>query len=219
MCLKQENNFSGINNIKQFFSLNKDKKQKSIQMIYNSICNNMISKFIFSVLSSEEYKSFGTPGLDQLFINFCNAENKDKCSSSVNSEIMAEHDVSLRSNSFLAFPWRRDSLSDKFEKMAADGFIWETDVNHTITLVKPFNIYYVNGGNHSIACGKFFNKEGIIKCETAIDYTKILLEYDYDGEHFVNKKGEKINKPFHMELLNLFILGKAMVEMENDTSI
>jgi hypothetical protein len=73
----------------------------------------------------------------------------------------------------------------------------------------------LTGGNHSIACGKFFDKEGIIQCDSAVDYTIILkeYEYDYDREFFINNNGNKINKPFYKEFVNLFLLGKILVEI------
>ena len=214
MKLFQNNrDYSGLNNIKDFFQSNLNDKRISVQVLYNNICNDIIIKYVISVLSSKIHESLGLIRVDQLFIDFYNIEKEYKFLLNESSAI-EEHDVILRNNSFLAFPWRKDSLSWMFEKFPNDNFVWKEDENHSITLVKPFNIYFVNGGNHSIACAKIFNKDGIIKCNSAVDYSKILIEYDYNGEYFIDKNKRKINKPRNKELLDLFLLGKAIKEIE-----
>ena len=151
--------------------------------------------------------------MNQIFIDFYQKERRYNFCSSVRSEI-AEHDVSLKNNGFLAFPWKRDSLSWMFKEFPDENFQWKEDIDHSITLVKPFNIYFVNCGNHRIACGKYFNKDGMLKCNTTIDYTNILREYDFDGEYFIDGNKKRINKPFHAEFVDMFILGKVIIGMQ-----
>jgi hypothetical protein len=209
---KDKYQYLEFENIKTFYLSNFDRKKETLQIFCKNICNEIILKCIFSVLKSKDHESIGNPRADQLFIDFYTIERGYNFFESVKTNIET-HNVLIRENGFLAFPWRRDSLSWMFDQFKNDDFKWEQDTNHSITLIKPFNIYFVNGGNHSIACGKLFNKEGVIQCNSAIDYTKILKEYNYDGEYFINSKGNKINKPFYKEFVNLFLLGKIMVEI------
>jgi len=203
--------------IKNFFSSNQNLNKETIQFLCRKICDEINLNYILSVLTSEEHKSLFGPSFDQLFIDFKTIERDYKFFDSVKTNI-ENHDVKIIKNSFLAFPWRRDSLSWMFEEFSHCDFQWKQDINHSITLVKPFNIYFVNGGNHSIACGRLFKKDSIISCDKAIDYTNILREYDYKDGFFINRKGKKINKPYSKELLNLFFLGKILVEIENSNS-
>jgi len=204
-------------NIKGFFSSNPNLNKETIQFLCRKICDEIILNYIFSVLTSEEHKSLYGPRFDQLFIDFYTIERDYKFIDSVKTDI-ENHDVKIIKNGFLAFPWRKDSLSWMFEKFPHNDFQWKQDTNHSITLVKPFNIYFVNGGNHSIACGRLFKKDSIISCDNAIDYTNILKEYDYKDGFFINRKGKKINEPYSKELLNLFFLGKILVEIENNNN-
>jgi hypothetical protein len=199
-------------NIKEFFSYNLIHKKETLQILCKKICDEIILKGIFSVLTSKERQVMMILRLEQIFIDFYMVERDYNFFESVASHV-EEHNVLIKDNGFIAFPWCRNSLLWMFEKFRAESFQWEQDVNHSITLVKPFNIYFVNNGNHSIACGKFFNKDGKISCNSAIDYTNILQEYHYDGEYFVDKKGKRKNKPFYKEFVNLFFLGKIMLEV------
>jgi hypothetical protein len=192
--------------------LNKfDEQQENLQYLCKKICDDIILKYILSVITSSEHHSMINIRLDQLFIDFYIIERHYNFYNSVKSYI-ENHTVSLRNNGFLAFPWRRDSLTWMFNKFNKDDFKWQDDFNHSVVSVKPFNIYFVNGGNHSIACGKFFNVDGTIQCDTAVDYTNILKDYNYNGKYFMNKKNKKINKPFFKELSALFLLGKTLIE-------
>jgi hypothetical protein len=194
---------SEYNNIKELFSNNSHINKDTIHFLCRKICDDIIMKYIFSVLTSEEHKSFFSPRLDQLFIDFYINERSYNFYDSVKTNV-ENHDVNLMNNGFLAFPWKRDSLTWMLNEFSHHDFLWKKDINHSITFVKPFNIYFVNGGKHSIACGRLFNKDSTINCDSAIDYTNILKEYDYKNGFFVDKNGKKINKPYHNELLNLF---------------
>jgi hypothetical protein len=197
------------NNIKKFFLNNSNKN--TIYFLCRKICDEIILKYIFSVLTSEEHKSLYSPRLDQLFIDFYKIERDYNFFESIKANNV-NHDVKIAKNGFLAFPWRRDSLTWMLDKFSYNDFEWKQDTNHSITFVKPFNVYFVNGGNHSIACGRLFRKDSIINCDSTIDYTNILKEYDYKNGFFINRNGKKINRPYSKELLNLFFLGKILVE-------
>lgn len=202
-------------NIRNFFLSNFDETYKKINFLCRKLCDDIILKHTLSVLTSKEDQSIGSPRLDQLFVDFYTVERDYNFYNSTKTH-SKNHNVSLRGNGFLSFPWKRQSLSWMFDKFEDKNFICQyNDINHSITLVKPFNIYFVNRGNHSIACGKLFNKNGTIPCDSAIDYTNILNEYDFDGTYFKNKNGKKKNKPFYKELSYLFYLGKILVEINS----
>jgi hypothetical protein len=191
------------------------RKQESILFLCRKICDEIILKRILSILLSQEYQP-GESGIlrnDMLFVDFYTIEKNYLFTENVKTNI-EKHFVELRDNGFLAFPSNRESLIRLFKNFGNDNIPWQSDANHRITLIKPFNIYFVEGGHHSIACGKFFNKEGKIECDSAIDYTNILKQYDYKEGFFIDKNGKKINKVLSKELLDLFFLGKIIIEME-----
>jgi hypothetical protein len=209
----EQQKYSQQNNINNAFL--KSDIPEHIRYLCINICDDIILKYILSVLTSKEHHSLINIRLDQLFIDFYTIDRNYNFFNSVKSNI-ENHAVSLRENGFLAFPWKKDSLAWMFNQFRKENFIWHEDYNHSITLIKPFNIYFVNGGNHSIACGKFFNLDGKIQCDTAIDYSNILKEYNFNGKYFTNKYGRNINKPFFKELSSLFLLGKALVDLNSD---
>ena len=201
--------------IRDFFLPNFDEPYKKIHFLCKKLCDDIILKHTLSVLTSKEHHSMRSPRLDQLFVDFYTVERDFNFISSTKT-YNKNHNVSLRENGFLSFPWRRESLTWMFDKFEDKDFICKyDDIAHSITLVKPFDIYFVNEGNHSIACGKLFNKNGIIPCDSAIDYTNIIKEYNFDGKYFINSNGKKINKPYYKELSYLFYLGKILVEINS----
>ena len=212
MWLLKEHEYTEYINIINFYLNNFDNPQKEIQLLCRKICDEIILKYILSVLSTEEHQSIWGPRLDQLFIDFYTTEKEYDFFNSVKTNV-ENHMVSLKDNGFLAFPWKKRGLVDIFHQFGKSDFCWQQDANHSITLVKPFNIYFVNGGNHSIACGKFFDKSGVLECDSAIDYSNILKKYHFNGEYYLNDERKKINKPFHKELTVLFLLGKILIEI------
>jgi hypothetical protein len=152
---KSKHKDCGLENIRNSYSFNLDKKKETIQILCKKICDEIILKCIFSVLTSKEHESIGSPRLDQIFIDFYNIERGYRFLEFTKTDI-ENHNVQIKENGFLAFPWRRDSLSWMFDIFRNDDFKWRQDINHSITLIKPFNIYFVNGGESFNSLWKIF---------------------------------------------------------------
>jgi hypothetical protein len=181
-----------------------------LQIITNHLCDLVINKIVSSVLLNKEHCLMTNLRMDQLFIDFYQIEKDYPFYKSVKTEIQ-EHKMNLSNSGVLSFPWRKESVLWMLQEISKSDFIWKEDTNHIITLVKPFNFYFVNNGNHSIAGGRIARK-GTITCNQAIDYSNIIRTYDYDGKYFYNEKKKRLNKPFLNEFGELFILGKVLVE-------
>lgn len=73
----------------------------------------------------------------------------------------------------------------------------QNDINHDVTILLPFRIGFVRGGNHSIAHG-ILNGNGCVMPNTAIDLTPLLKEINFDGTHWVMDK-KVIGRPRYVE--------------------
>ena len=181
-----------------------------LQNVTNHLCDLVIYKYISSVLLNKEHCSMANLRMEQLFIDFYQIEKDYPFYKYVKTETV-EHEMNLNDSAVLSFPWRKDSVLWMLQEIPNSDSVWKEDTNHSITLVKPFNFYFVNNGNHSIAGGRVARKGSII-CNHAIDYTSIIRTYDYDGKYFYNEKNKRLNKPFLNEFGELFILGKVLLE-------
>ncbi|WP_147615789.1 DUF6710 family protein [Treponema pectinovorum] len=181
-----------------------------LQNITSHLCDLVIYKYISSVLLNKEHCSMANLRMNQLFIDFCQFEKDYPFCKSVKTEIV-EHEMNLNDSAVLSFPWKKGSVLWMLQEIPNSDFVWKEEVYHSITLVKPFNFYFVNSGNHSIAGGRIARK-GTITCNDAIDYTNIIRTYDYDGKYFYNEINKRLNKPFLNEFGELFIIGKVLLE-------
>lgn len=192
----------------------KELSRYSLNQLYfitNVCCDSVLNKYIMSVLKEENHFSLGNLRIDQLFIDFYTKYRnfnfyKEVVFSSCNIIL------DLAKDSVLSFPWNKSRLLSLFEYFINKDSIWKEDsVNHNVIFVKPFNIFFVDGGNHSIATGRYFRK-GIVHCNQMIDYSFIIKNFDFDGKFFRDFQNHKINKPFIEELGILFLIGKVIVE-------
>lgn len=185
--------------------------------IASTICSDLIvSKFINSVLKETEHYSLGSLRLEQLFVDFYtkyrNYNFWRKVVFSQNESIL-----DLSKDSILAFPWNKSRLLPLLSDFGQEGFLWKEDtLNHDVTLIAPFNIYFAYSGNHSIATGRFYRK-GVIHCHQKVDYSPVLNDFDFDGKYFRTLSKHKINRPYFDELGELFIIGKILVERKQNT--
>ena len=166
-------------------------------------------------LSHKIHSAMGSCRYDQLFIDFYNV-HKEYPSLKKIKELTCNIRVDLNTAGILTFPWNKDQLSTFLKNTREDNFEWKYDFsNHHIINIKPFDIYIVIGGNHSIFCG-MFNTGGEIYCTREIDYTQVLSEFSLCKDGFIGKDGKKYKKSFFMELNpemeDLFLLGKLLIE-------
>lgn len=112
-------------------------------------------------------------------------------------------------------PWNRERLVNcvsTIGRMRRDG-PWEQDNNHQVSLMLPFGLGIVNGGNHSIAVG-ICNGEGAIMCDHLIDFSLAYDHVQYDGSSFMRSSdGKVLNHPKFEEPGMLFEIGRRMTQL------
>jgi len=201
------NEYECLNNMRIFFStFSKVEKIKKIHFLCKKICDTIILKNILSTITTLENEAIGAceHRCNLLFSDlFDNVNNKY---SEPPYKTIEAHDVSILENGFIAYPSKRETLSKLFDSFDKNDFKWKNDINHSIILIKPFNIYFVVNGNNSIACAKYFDKQGYINCDQAIDYSDLLIKFNFN--ELVNKN----NNVFFDEIKHLFLLGRLLIE-------
>ena len=172
-------------------------------------------RYALHLMKYGKHNGLGKARIDQLFVDFYieyrNYPFYKKIKSTTES-----HEVDLSSAGILTFPWDIDRLEGRLIVGRRKDFKWKYDSsNQFVTHIKPFDIYLVTGGNHSIFHGMFFSG-GTIQSNETIDYTSILQDFDLTEDCFVNKENEPIEKSFFVkmnpEMEILFLLGKKLIE-------
>lgn len=116
----------------------------------------------------------------------------------------------------LPVPWLRPRVASA---LATIGFgrsqgDWSYDAsNHFATLVLPFGIALVNGGNHSITAG-IVNGEGVVETTQVDDLSRLYDYVHYDGSSFVRTHdGQELGTPRDEEPGMLFEIGRLMNQL------
>lgn len=87
------------------------------------------------------------------------------------------------------------------------------DPNHSVTLMQPLNIAWVNGGNHSIAQG-ILGGEGVLLPDDVYDVTEIIRGVRFDGECWVCRKtGDKYGSPIYVEFGWAWEIARLLVDL------
>lgn len=188
-----------------------------IKLFCNQLCRNISLRFGMYTLSHKLHSAMGSCRYDQLFIDFYNV-HKEYPSFEKIKEMPCNINIDLNTAGILTFPWNKDRLTSFLKNTRDDNFERKYDsLNHSIIHIKPFDIYLVTGGNHSIYCG-MFKTGGQIQCSKEIDYTQIISDFTLCNDTFIGKDGKKYKKSFFMELNPemeyLFLLGKLLIEKE-----
>lgn len=96
----------------------------------------------------------------------------------------------------------------------ADGFHdFVQNDNHYVTILLPFRIGFVRGGNHSIALG-ILNGNGSIIPDKAIDITPLLKEINFNGTHWV-MENKIIGQPRYVEFGWVWEVYKYLYNVNN----
>ncbi|NHN34687.1 DUF6710 family protein [Paenibacillus agricola] len=91
---------------------------------------------------------------------------------------------------------------------------WIEDTsNHSLNIVLPMGVCFVEGGNHSITSG-ILNGKGKLKVENAYDMS-IIYEYVYtDGLHYKRKEDDSIiSEVKYVEFAAIFEIGRKMMKL------
>lgn len=129
-------------------------------------------------------------------------------------EITYERTLDLRKDIVLSWPWHRRRLCDCIS-MIGEGRLsgrWRQDNNHSVTLLLPFGVSFVSGGNHSLTTG-IIQGEGKVKADYIYDISPVYEFVKCDSEKFYSIK----NNTFlfcvrSLELAAIFEIGRKMAE-------
>lgn len=90
---------------------------------------------------------------------------------------------------------------------------WLQELNHSVTWWYPMNIYWVLGGNHSIAQG-VLRAEGAVQPDDAYDLSGLFPHLSFDGETWIDSKsGTAIGKPRYKELGYVYEIGRHLHQL------
>lgn len=169
-----------------------------------------------NILSHKLYTPVSSCRVDQIFVDFYTEYRQypfyKKC---ISKECF--YKVDLQKDGVLTFPWHKDRLFYFMKITHETNFNWKYDnLNHKIICIKPFDIYIVIGGNHSIFCGMFITG-GYLPCTEEIDYSPILRELILTPKGFKTVEGNQfVKKSFFMkqnpETEDIFLLGKELIK-------
>lgn len=114
----------------------------------------------------------------------------------------------------LATPWHRDRLASA---LATIGFgkrqgAWRQDTNHRVSVLLPFGLGIVSGGNHSMTAG-IANGEGHVNSTEVHNLTPLYPHVQYDGIDFLRSHdGTFLSRPTAEEPGLLFEIGRLMLK-------
>ena len=199
-----------------FLKINQNMTEKEIKVFCKQLCRSISLRYASHLIKYDNHNGIAQMRDDQLFLDL-NTLYRDYPSYYLSKSPIEEHNVDLSSSGILTFVWDKDRFDGRLIDGRKNDFKWMYDsINHYVTLIKPFDIYIVTGGNHSIFYGMFYSG-GAIKCNNAIDYTNMLKEFNITEKYFIDSNGNKYKKSvfmeIHPELETLFLLGKKLIEI------
>jgi hypothetical protein len=85
-------------------------------------------------------------------------------------------------------PWRRAGFVSALTTIGQGKISgqWRQDSNHSVSLLLPWHIGVVTGGNHSITAG-VLGHQGVLSPTDVLDLTPLLNRVVCDGDHFIDR--------------------------------
>jgi hypothetical protein len=122
----------------------------------------------------------------------------------------------LGSDIVLPTCWHSNSIIDLIGQFGEHRgqTVWKQDLNHKLIWWYPLNIFWVSGGNHSIAQG-ILNAEGCVKPKYGYDLSPVYEHVKFDGENWIDEKsGVKLGSPRYKEIGYVFEIGRLILKMK-----
>lgn len=123
--------------------------------------------------------------------------------------------ISLARDIVLPTPWRRHRFADALALIGEDRKLgsWKYDrQNQHVSVLRPWNIAFVTGGNHSITAGILLG-EGELEANEVFDLTSLLDRVSCDGKQYVDTKtGAVIGQVYDYRRAAVFEIGRLMVK-------
>jgi len=148
------------------------------------------------------------PGLQKNFIEFVLEHRIEK-------ELLPA--AKLGRDNVLPTSWHPSSMLNSIGQIGEGRKYgsWIQDSNHKLTYMSPINLYFVNGGNHSIAVGILLT-EGAVIPQEGYDLTELYAHVIFDGVHWIDSKTERrIGKPRYKEFGFVYEIGRLIAELKS----
>ncbi|MBH3372270.1 hypothetical protein FYM84_11155 [Pseudomonas sp. CAH-1] len=133
-----------------------------------------------------------------------------------------EPNTSVRLASDMVIPtlWSESSILNSLGMIGKGRELGEfvQETNHSLTLMQPLNIGWVNGGNHSIAQG-ILSGEGELIPDDVYDVTEIIKGVSFDGEFwFCRRTGEKLGSPIYAEFGWAWEIARFLIDLPREST-
>lgn len=109
----------------------------------------------------------------------------------------SKYTVDLKNHIVFPTPWKPSGLTKNLDLIRDGSNDFKQSTNHLISLLLPFHIGFVKGGNHSITQG-ILNGNGTVIPTAIYDATPLLKDFSFDGEYWL-KSGKRFSKPRYPE--------------------
>lgn len=123
--------------------------------------------------------------------------------------------IYLASDVVLPTLWSKNSILNSLGTIGKGRVNGEfqQDGNHSVTLMLPLNIVWVNGGNHSIAQG-IVSGEGELIPDDIYDVSEVIRAVRFDGEYWICRNtGEKLGSPIYAEFGWVWEIARLLMEL------
>lgn len=123
--------------------------------------------------------------------------------------------INLSRDPIFPYPWNRGKYSSAISEIG-DGKLkggWRyIPSNHRVSVLLPWGVAIVEGGNHSIMAG-ILSGEGELVASDVFDLAPLFKDYRCDGKHFVSSRlGVKKAPVGDHRIGALFEVGRLMAE-------
>jgi hypothetical protein len=127
------------------------------------------------------------------------------------------YQLDLTKDIVMPTPWRRAGFVSALTSIGQGKTSgqWRQDSNHSVTLILPWHIGLVTGGNHSIAAGVLAN-EGALSPTDVLDLTPLLNRVACDGDNFINRySNEPIARAKNGRMAALYEIGRLLMATDH----
>jgi len=124
--------------------------------------------------------------------------------------------TSLIDDVVLPWPWRRVRLIQALKSIGdnREWGKWKYDQsNHDLCVWLPINIFFVHGGNHSLAAGILKN-EGTLESRSCFDMAQAYQRIKTDGEYYYLLKDSeevKLSKVRNLDFAIIYEIGRMLL--------
>lgn len=123
------------------------------------------------------------------------------------------YQLDLTRDIVLPTPWRRAGFVSALTTIGQGKISgqWRQNSNHGVSLLLPWHIGLVTGGNHSITAG-VLGHQGVLSPTDVLDLTPLLNRVVCDGDHFIDRySSEPIARVKDGRMAALYEIGRLLM--------